>query len=104
MNKLISLWEGRVDAIDLERNEMTAQLTDITDEENSYTAIILLDKTCPEDSHLVRLGAIFYVMEQDDIESGNLLLKFQQSKAWPKEEIEKIFIEADRMLNIAQRK
>jgi len=104
MNKLITLYEGRVDAIDHEKNEMTAQLIDITDKDHSYAATFSLDKILPEENHLAKLGAIFHVMEEDEIGGAKLLLKFQQHKTWPKEEIEKIFNEADRMLNVVPRK
>ena len=104
----IQLWEGRVIDVNKKSGTMNVYLAAKIVQTPDHTAEIQLKWVHPQDAELVRPGAIFYLTLYKEIKRSSISnsqeLRFRRLPSWSKSQIERIKLEAARLLARAKEK
>jgi hypothetical protein len=99
---VIQLWEGRVLEVDLQKEVMQVLLTAKLGQIPEHTAEIELQWVSDQDRDLVVAGAVFYLTLYKQTRRGSIRnsqeLRFRRRPAWTKQQVQKIFTDADLIL------
>lgn len=105
---VLQIWEGRVDSVDDNTEEMVAQLVDKTGTSDAHVATISLEWVAQQDRELVKPGAVFYLTQSKYIRNGTVKneqeLRFRRLPNWTARAVKEIYNEADRMLAVLRGK
>lgn len=104
----IQLWEGKVLDVDSRSGTMNVYLSAKIGNSPDHTAEINLEWVHAQDLDLVRPGAIFYLTLYKETKRGSISnaeeLRFRRLPSWSKSQIERIKLEASRLLARAKEK
>lgn len=99
---VIQLWEGRVLDVDLQNELMQVLLTAKIGHIPEHTAEIELQWVSEQDRDLVVAGAVFYLTLYKQTRGGSIKnsqeLRFRRRPAWTKQQVQKIYSDADLIL------
>ena len=103
---VIQLWEGRVLDVDRQHDLMTVLLTAKKSQIPEHTAEIELQWVSEQDRDLVVPGAVFYLTLYKQTRHGSITnsqeLRFRRRPSWTKQQIQRIYSEADSLLGKMQ--
>ena len=104
----IQLWEGKVLDVNTKSGTMDVYLSAKIGNSPDHTAEINLEWVHAQDSDLVRPGAIFYLTLYKETKRGSISnseeLRFRRLPSWSKSQIERVKLEASRLLARAKEK
>lgn len=99
---VIQLWEGRVLEVDLQNELMQVLLTAKIGQIPEHSAEIELQWVSEQDRDLVVAGAVFYLTLYKQTRRGSIKnsqeLRFRRRPAWTKQQVQKIYSDADLIL------
>lgn len=99
---VIQLWEGRVLEVDLQNELMQVLLTAKIGQIPEHSAEIELQWVSEQDRDLVVAGAVFYLTLYKQTRRGSIKnsqeLRFRRRPAWSKQQVQKIYTDADLIL------
>jgi len=99
---VIQLWEGRVLEVDIQNELMQVLLTAKIGQIPEHTAEIELQWVSEQDRDLVAPGAVFYLTLYKQTRRGSIKnsqeLRFRRRPAWTKQQVQKIYADADLIL------
>ena len=99
---MIQLWEGRVLEVDLQNELMQVLLTAKIGQIPEHSAEIELQWVSEQDRDLVVAGAVFYLTLYKQTRRGSIKnsqeLRFRRRPAWSKQQVQKIYADADLIL------
>lgn len=102
----IQLWEGRVLEVDHQNEVMQVLLTAKLGQIPEHTAEIELQWVSEQDHDLVIPGAVFYLTLYKQTRRGSIKnsqeLRFRRRPAWSKNQVDKIYSNAERLLSKMQ--
>ncbi len=99
---VIQLWEGRVLEVDIQNELMQVLLTAKIGQIPEHTAEIEFQWVSEQDRDLVAPGAVFYLTLYKQTRRGSIKnsqeLRFRRRPAWTKQQVQKIYADADLIL------